>query len=270
MEKIVQNAVKYIKNRITKTPEVAAILGSGLNDVLDNMQNKVIIPYKDIKGLPRTTVEGHKNQFVIGDLFGKTVIAMQGRFHLYDGFTAKQVVLPIYIFKELGIKTLIVTNAAGGVNASFKVGDIMLITDHINHTYRNCMIGGPIIDYGNPFVAMIEPYKKEYCELVKEIAKQNDIALREGTYIQYIGPFYETNADIRVAHTLGADAVGMSTAVEVEAAKHCGIDVVGFSVITDMAVGEEAKEQCHKDILEVSKKSGKYLSKIIIDFIKQI
>lgn len=270
MEKIVRSIVSQINQKIEIHPEIAIVLGSGLSDIVDCMDEKIIIPYNELEGMLQTKVEGHKNQFIVGKLAGKNVIAMQGRFHLYDGFSAKQVAMPIYIFKELGVKTLILTNAAGGVKDDMKPGDIAVICDHINNTATNCMIGGPIIDYGTQFVDMSEPYNNDYIQIVENIAKKESIKLCKGTYMQFLGPFYETKADIIMAKRVGADIVGMSTAVEVEAANHCGLKVLALSVITNKATGLSTEKNSHKDVLKASFSASKKLIKIVQEFVNQL
>ncbi len=270
MEKTVRQIVEEIKQKINQTPEVAMILGSGLSYIADEMEDKIEIPYNSLSNMPTSHIEGHSNKFVVGKLNGKTIIAMLGRFHLYDGFSAKQVAMPIYIFKELGVKTLIVTNASGGVDRTFNPGDIMLITDQINHTGQNALIGGPIIDYGTKFIDMTEPYNQKYIETVKQIAKDNNIDLKEGTYIQYIGPFYETKADIKMVTVLGASAIGMSTAIEVEAARQCDLNVLGLSIITNKATGLGDNQLSHSEVLESSKKASNNIKTIVYEFLKTI
>ena len=270
LEIIVKSLVKQIEERIEKKPEIAIILGSGLSDVVDAIENKVTIPYAELEGMLNSSVEGHKNQFIVGDIYGKTVIAMQGRLHLYDGYTARQSCMPIYLFKELGVKTVIITNASGGIAEYCDQGDIMLLTDHINNTGTNSMIGGPVIDYGRQFVDMTEPYDVEYRNLAIQIAKENDISLKQGVYMQVTGPFYETKAYIRLAKTLGADAIGMSTVLEVEACAHCGLKVLGLSVITNKAAGLSAKIMDHHDVLLAGQNASKNLSFMITEFIKKM
>lgn len=270
MEKLVNKIASQIREIIGFDPEIAIILGSGLSEIADALENKVVLPYSELDGMLLTKVEGHKNQFVCGKLSGKKVIAMQGRFHLYDGFSPKQVCLPIYIFKELGVKTLIITNASGGIADDLAAGDLMLISDHVNHTGQNALIGGPIIDYGVQFVDMTEPYDIKYRKLAIEIANQNKINLKQGTYMQFIGPFYETKADIKMAKVLGANAVGMSTAVEVEAAVQCKLKVLGLSLITDKAAGLSKNKLTHEDVLRVAQNASNKMTTLIEEFVKRV
>lgn len=270
MEKLVKDIVAQINERIKETPEIAIILGSGLSEIANDLKDKIEISYCELKGMPLTKVEGHKNQFIFGKLNNKNVIAMQGRFHLYDGFNAKQVAMPIYIFKELGVKTLILTNAAGGINESYEPGDIVMITDHINHTGQNCLIGGAIIDYGTQFIDMTTPYCLNYINLASKVSKANNINLKHGTYIQFAGPFYETKAEIKMAKAIGADLVGMSTVIEVEAASHCKLDVLALSVVTNKAAGFSQQEMSHQEVLENGKKASKNLMLLLKEFIQNL
>lgn len=270
MEKLIRHIVEQIKGKVEETPEIAIILGSGLSGIADNIENKQIIEYNEIDGMLKTDVEGHKNQFVFGKLYGKNVVAMQGRFHLYDGFTAKEVCMPIYLFKELGVKTLIITNASGGIADKLNAGDIMIVEDHINNTHQNAMIGGFAIDYGRQFVDMTEPYDVEYRNLAKQCAKDLGIEVKTGVYLQTVGPFYETKAEVRMMKYLGADAVGMSSAIEAEAANHCGLRVLALSTISNKACGLSNSKLDHKEVLEMGKITGQKLVKLISEFVKRV
>ena len=268
MEKLVKDIANQIKKYGAEKPEIAVILGSGLADLLNEMQQKIEIPFSTLQGMPMTKVEGHKNQFVYGKIANKNVLAMQGRFHLYDGFTAKQVCLPIYIFKELGIKTVIITNASGSLNQNIKVGDLMIINDHINFTGQNSLIGGPIIDYGEQFIGMTEPYNKKLIEITTEIAKHNDISIKNGVYAQVTGPMYETKAQCKMLKICGCDAVGMSTVIEAESAVQCKLNVLGISIITDMA--DSTQKTSHKDVLKESQNASKKLKTVIFELINKL
>ena len=270
MEKIVRNIVKQIKEKTTQSPKIAIILGSGLDSIAEQMENSVVLPYDSLEGMPKSKAEGHKNQFVVGNVCGKSVITMQGRLHLYDGLSAKQVALPIYIFKELGVETVIITNASGGIRDDLNSGDLLLLVDHINHTNTNALIGGPIIDYGKQFIDMTEPYDVEYRNLMLEIAKQQNANLKQGTYMQVVGPFYETKADIQMAKVLGADAIGMSTVIEVECARQCELRVLGISLITNKAAGLSQNKLSHSEVLEVGQKASKKLVTLINNFVKEL
>ena len=268
MEEIIKKIVSQIKQKTDIKPEIAIVLGSGLSDILEDMTDKIVINYSELEGMLKTSVEGHKNQFIIGKINGVGVISMLGRFHLYDGFSAKQVSMPIYIFKELGVKTLITTNSAGGVREDLNAGDIAVLTDHINRTGTNCLIGGANIYYGEQFVDMTEPYDVIYRQKVLEIASKYNINLKQGVYVQFLGPFYETKAEIKMAKIIGGDIVGMSTVLEVEAARQCNIRVLGLSVITNKATGLSSQKLSHSEVLQNSKLATKNLIKIIKEFIK--
>lgn len=270
MEQMIKSIVNTIKSKINVSPEVAIVLGSGLSTIAENVANPTTIPFESLEGMPKSSAQGHKNQFVVGQLANKNVIVMQGRLHLYDGLSAKEVCTPEYIFKELGVKTIILTNAAGGVAGDINPGDIMVITDHINNTRQNAMIGGPVIDYGNQFVDMTEPYNKKYIKLVDEISNKLNIPLKYGTYMQFIGPFYETKADIQMAQLLNIGAVGMSTALEVEACNHCGINVLALSLITNKAAGLNKTKLSHEEVLEIGKSSTHKMALLIENFLKSL
>lgn len=267
-QKIVNNAVKYIKKRVEKQPEIALVLGSGLGDFADLLEEKIEIAYSELKGMPVSTVKGHSGKFVFGKLDNKYMVCMKGRIHLYEGYTSKQTVLPIYILKMLGIHTLIVTNAAGGVNKEYSAGDLMVINDHINLSGHNPLIGGNIIDFGEQFIDMSNNYDKEYVTLMNEVAKENNIHVQNGTYIQLTGPSYETAAEIRMYRNCGADAVGMSTVQEVIAAKQCKLKVAGVTCITNMATGvKEGAVLSHQEVMETANKVKENFTKLIKEFI---
>lgn len=271
MLKKVSNIAKQIEKKIGNKPSVAIILGSGLADFADVLEEKVIIPYTELKGMPRSKVQGHKNQFIVGRLHDKTIICMQGRFHPYDGFTAKEVAMPIYIFKLLGVETLIVTNASGGINLNYKAGDVMMIKSHINLTGMNPLIGGAIIDFGEQFIDLQNCYDKEYMKLVDEIAKENNINIKSGVYAQMLGPNYETPAEVEMLRKIGVDTVAMSTVLETIASCQCKIKTLGFSCVANKAVSyENTEELTHEDVLNASKISNEKLKIIIPEFIKRI
>lgn len=233
-EKIVE-AADYLRGRIGGLrPEVGIILGSGLGKLADKIENAVTVPYKEVPGMPAATALGHKGNFIVGQLGGKTVIAMQGRYHSYEGYPMQEVVLPVRIMKVLGISTLLVSNAAGGVNFDYRIGDIMIIRDHIN-LIPNPLIGPNFEDFGPRFPDMTRPYDPELIRKAETIAAKEGIDVRKGVYLACTGPCYETPAEYSFFRNVGADAVGMSTTPEVIAARHCGLSVFGVSVITDEA-----------------------------------
>ncbi|MEA3423115.1 MAG: purine-nucleoside phosphorylase [Bacillota bacterium] len=232
--------------------EIALILGSGLGVLADEISNPIIISYDDIPYFPVSTVEGHKGQFVIGNLSGKTVIAMQGRFHYYEGYDMKKVTFPIRIFSALGIKKMIVTNASGGVNLDYIAGDLMIIEDHINFTFDNPLIGINYSDMGPRFPDTSRIYKKYLMDIAQGSAKELDIEVKKGVYLFNAGPTYETPAEVKMARVLGADAVGMSTVPEGIVAAHAGIDVLGISLITNMASGILDQPLSHGEVVETA------------------
>lgn len=233
-EKIVE-AADYLRGRIGgQKPEVGIILGSGLGKLADKIENAVAVSYKEVPGMPAATALGHKGNFIVGQLGGKTVIAMQGRYHSYEGYPMQEVVLPVRIMKVLGISTLLVSNAAGGVNFDYRIGDIMIIRDHIN-LIPNPLIGPNFEDFGPRFPDMTRPYDPELIRKAETIAAREGIDVRKGVYLACTGPCYETPAEYSFFRDVGADAVGMSTTPEVIAARHCGLSVFGVSVITDEA-----------------------------------
>ena len=224
-----------------RKPEVGIVLGSGLGRLADVIENPVVIPYRTLPGFPVSTAVGHKGNFIAGQLGGKTVLAMQGRIHFYEGYGMDKVVLPIRIMIKLGIKTLFVSNAAGGTNLNFHVGDLMIIKDHIN-LLPNPLIGPNIEDFGPRFPDMTRPYDPALIKLAEEIAAEKEIPLQKGVYVGGTGPSYETPAEYKYFRLIGGDAVGMSTIPEVIVARHAGIPVFGISVITNEAHDDYAED----------------------------
>jgi purine-nucleoside phosphorylase len=229
------------------TPDTAVILGSGLGRLVEELTDTYTIDYKEIPNFPVSTVEGHSGRLIFGRLGNKDIMAMQGRFHYYEGYSMKEVTFPVRVMRELGIKTLFVSNAAGGTNPSFEIGDLMIITDHINF-FPEHPLRGKNINYGPRFPDMSEAYDRALIARAKEIAKEQGITVREGIYIGTQGPTYETPAEYRMFARWGADAVGMSTVPEVIVANHCGMKVFGMSVITDLGVEGKIVEVSHEDV----------------------
>lgn len=246
-----EKTINFLKYKGMTQPEVALILGSGLGDLADQIESPITIPYIDIPDFPVATVAGHAGELVYGDLASKKVIALKGRFHYYEGYDLKTVTYPVRIFKELGVKTVVITNAAGGVNESFTPGDLMIITDHINLTGENPLIGQNIDNHGPRFVDMTETYSRRGQALLKQIGTELGIELKEGVYTWFAGPTYETPAEIKFTRTIGGDAVGMSTVPEAIVAKHCGLEVIGISCITNLAAGMQSSLN-HDEVVEVS------------------
>ena len=243
----IQETASFIKTKMQTAPETAVILGSGLGKLVDELTDTYEIDYKEIPHFPVSTVEGHTGRLIFGKLGDKDIMTMQGRFHYYEGYGMKEVPFPIRVMRELGIKKLFVSNAAGGTNPSFEIGDLMIITDHINF-FPEHPLRGKNISYGPRFPDMSEAYDHTLIARAKEIAAQKGITIREGIYLGIQGPTYETPAEYRMFARWGADAVGMSTVPEVIVANHCGIRVFGISVITDLGVEGKIVEVSHEDV----------------------
>lgn len=248
----IMESVEYVKSIIKDEPEIGGILGSGLGDMADRLEDKVMIKYSDVPNMPVSTVKGHAGQFVFGKMNGKKVIMMQGRFHYYEGHDMSTLALPVYIMKYLGVKTLMVTNAAGGVNEFFVPGDLMIITDHINFAGTNPLIGKNDDKIGPRFPDMSTAYDRDLVKLAKDVAADKNIDVKDGVYLMMTGPCYESPAEIKMTRILGADAVGMSTVPEVIAANHCGLKVLGISCITNMAAGILDQPLDHTEVIETS------------------
>lgn len=238
----INGAAEYISAKLGgRKPFAGIVLGSGLGKLAEKIENRTVIPYREIPGFPVSTAVGHKGNFIAGELGGKFVVAMQGRFHYYEGYPMELVTLPIRVMKVLGISYLFVSNAAGGVNFDFKVGDLMIIKDHINHL-PNPLVGPNLEEFGPRFPDMTRPYDHELISLAKKIAQREGISLREGVYFAGTGPSYETPAEYKYFRLIGADAVGMSTIPEVIVARHSSIPVFGMSVITNEAHDDYAED----------------------------
>lgn len=261
-------SVEYIKSKINRNPEVAVILGSGLGDLVNVMENKEYISYEDIPNFPRSTVAGHEGRLVFGTIGGIEVLAMQGRFHYYEGYTMKEVTYPVYVMKKLGINRVVITNACGGINTSFSPGTLMLIKDFINLMGDNPLMGPNDERFGPRFPDMSEPYKLEWIEKAKVIAGQLSIPYAEGVYAGFMGPYYETAAEIVSIGRMGADAVGMSTVPETIAANYLGMDVLGIACITNMATGIQKVKHSHERVVETAQKASVKLCKWVENIIK--
>lgn len=259
----VREAMEVFRSKTEKTPEIGLILGSGLGELADHINGPEIIPYHDLPHFPEPTVAGHKGRFVLGELEGKSVIAMQGRYHHYEGYSLQQVAFPVTVMKAAGIRTLIVTNAAGGINLNFTPGDLMLIRDHINMLGGSPLIGPNDDTSGPRFPDMSAAYSPSLIELAENVAKQSGIQVRKGVYLATSGPQYETPAEIRMMRTLGADAVGMSTVPEVIAAAHAGLNVLGISCITNMASGILDQPLSHHEVIETAERVKSHFTKLV-------
>ena len=266
----IREAADFVLRRIPAPPRVGIILGSGLGGIADKIENKVVLPYGEIPNFAQSTAPGHKGQLVCGTLAGVPVVCMQGRLHYYEGHDMANIVFPIRVMKLLGIDTLIVTNAAGGVDLSFQVGDLMLIEDHINFMGRNPLIGPNNPDFGPRFCDMSYTYTPALRLLAEKTAAGMGIELRRGVYLAVSGPSYETPAEIRAFRTLGADAVGMSTVPEVIAASHCGLRVLAFSLITNMAAGVLDQTLTEEEVIEIGQARGGVLQSLILRLLPQI
>lgn len=269
LNKIIE-ASKFIKEKIGEVPETAVILGSGLGPLALEVKNPVYISYKEIPNFPVSTVAGHEGRFVYGELEDKKVIMMQGRFHYYEGYDLNKVTMPVLVLNHLGIKNIVVTNAAGGVNKSFKPGNLMIINDHINFAGTNPLIGKNIEEFGPRFPDMSSAYNKELIGIARGVAANNNIEVVNGVYVMFTGPSYETPAEIRMARTLGGDAVGMSTVPEVIVANYCGMKVLGISCITNMAAGILDQPLSHQEVIETSDKAGNDFKTLVKGIIKEI
>lgn len=268
LEKI-QETATYLKGKISTHPETAIILGTGLGSLVHEITDKYEIDYKDIPHFPLSTVEGHSGKLIFGKLGDKDIMAMQGRFHYYEGYSMKEVTFPVRVMHALGIKTLFVSNAAGGMNPDFEIGDLMVITDHINF-FPEHPLRGKNIPYGPRFPDMSEAYNKGLINKADIIAAEKGIKLQHGIYIGTQGPTFETPAEYKMFHILGADAVGMSTVPEVIVANHCGINVFGISVITDLGVEGKIVEVSHEEVQKAADEAQPRMTTIMRELINRI
>jgi purine-nucleoside phosphorylase len=244
-------------------PEIGIILGSGLGNFIDEIQVAYAIPYSDILNFPVSTVKGHKGQLIFGTIGPKKVIAMQGRFHFYEGYTMHEITFPVRVMKALGVHTLCVSNASGGMNPDYKVGELVLINDHINFFPDNPLIGKNNDSLGPRFVDMSEAYSKRLILLAKEIAAEQKIALSEGVYVGLTGPCFETPAEYRMFRRMGADIVGMSTVPEVIVARHAGMEVFGISIVSDLGIEGHVEKVSHEDVLREASRKEPLIATIV-------
>ncbi len=267
---MINEAKTYIESKLSTQPAIGLILGSGLGILADEIDEATVIPYGEIPGFPTSTVAGHKGQLVIGMLEGKQVVAMQGRFHFYEGYDMELVTLPVRVMKAIGVQELIVTNAAGGVNDTFSAGDLMLIKDHINNFGTNPLIGPNLEEMGTRFPDMSEAYSKKHQTLAQSIADKLGISLQTGVYVGNTGPSYETPAEVRMLRILGGDAVGMSTVPEVIVAKHCEMNVLGLSCISNMAAGILDQPLHHDEVIETTEKVKADFLELVKGIVKEM
>ena len=261
---------KSILQKTNFKPEVAVILGSGLGEYASKIKIEQIIPYTKIEGFPVSTVVGHKGQFVFGYVKEVPVVIMQGRVHYYEGYPVTDVVLPVRLMGMLGAKKLILTNASGGINTGFHPGDLMLITDQIMSGIPNPLIGANVEELGTRFPDMSEVYNKELQDVIRKAGANTGVALKEGVYMQFTGPSYETPAEIRMCRTLGGDAAGMSTACEAMAARHMGMKVCGISCITNLAAGMSTQKLDHKEVQETADRVAEDFKRLVTESIRLI
>lgn len=263
----VQQTVSQIKGKINFTPEYGVILGSGLGSFTDEMKVEYTLPYNEILNFPVSTVQGHKGALVFGTIGDKKVVAMQGRFHFYEGYSMTEVTFPVRVMKFLGVEKLIVSNASGGVNSSYKVGSIVMITDHINMTPEHPLRGKNDERFGPRFVNMSEPYSRKMIAKATELAQELNIEVHEGIYLGLQGPTFETLAEYKMVKILGADCVGMSTVPEVIVARHMDLETFGISVITDMGNEESIGTISHDEVLEAAKNAEPKVRSLIKELI---
>ena len=269
MEKM-HETEKFIKEKVKEIPKIAIILGSGLGSLADDIEEKKVIAYKDIPNFPISTVPGHKGELIFGKLNNVPIIAMNGRFHYYEGYDLRETTYPIRIFKLLGVETLILTNAAGGINETFKKGDLMIINDQLSFFAESVLRGPNMDEFGDRFIDMSTTYDKEYIKILKDIMIKLTGDYHEGVYAYMKGPTYETPAEIRALRVLGADAVGMSTVPEAVVAHHSGIKCAGITCITNMAAGVTNEILSHEEVKETALKAEENFKKVVKDFITRI
>jgi purine-nucleoside phosphorylase len=266
----ISESAEYIRARCGVKPDVAIILGSGLGELADDIENPTVIPYKDIPHFAISTAPAHKGNLVVGKLGGQTVIAQQGRFHSYEGYSSREITFPVQVFRSLGVQTLVVTCATGGLNKHFQAGDLMLITDHINLTGGNPLIGPNDPDVGPRFPVMFDAYSRDLRAKAEAVALRQGIALKHGVYAGINGPVFFTPAELRMLITLGADSIGMSTVHETIAAVHGGLKVLGIATITDMAIPDSGHHSTETEILETAARTGPRFRKLIAGILSEM
>ncbi|WP_243347587.1 purine-nucleoside phosphorylase [Parabacteroides sp. FAFU027] len=270
MLEIIEESASYLRSIIRSKPETAIILGSGLGELVDHIEDKQEISYEEIPNFPVSTVEGHSGKLILGKLGGKEILAMQGRFHYYEGYNMKKVTFPVRVMKALGIKNLFVSNAAGGMNPDFVVGDVMIITDHINLFPEHPLRGKNFSELGPRFPDMSDAYSKEFIRMAEKTAAENHILIQKGVYVGTQGPTYETPAEYKYFRVTGGDAVGMSTVPEVIVARHCGMNVFAVSVITDMWYEGNPVKVSHEEVIEAANSAQPKMTLIMTELLKQL
>ena len=267
---MIKETSEFIRQRVNgKLPKTAIILGTGLGAVVDHINIEVEIPYGEVPNFPVSTVQGHKGRLIFGTLGNKYIMAMQGRFHYYEGYTMQQVTFPIRVMKAIGIKTVFVSNASGGMNPQFKVGDLMIITDHINVFPEHPLHGKHIAELGPRFPAMVDAYSPRLIQMARDIAKEKNIRLMEGVYVGTQGPTFETPAEYRYFWRIGGDAVGMSTVPEVIVARHSDIEVFGISIITDLGVEGAVEEASHEEVQKAAAAAQPIMAMLVREMINR-
>lgn len=264
----IQETAAYLRGKMRTRPRTAIILGTGLGSLAGEITDKYEIKYEEIPNFPVSTVEGHSGKLIFGKLGGKDILAMQGRFHYYEGYSMKEVTFPVRVMRELGIRTLFVSNAAGGTNPDFEIGDLMIIVDHINY-FPEHPLRGKNIPYGPRFPDMSEAYDRELIRKANAIAAEKGIKVQRGIYIGTQGPTFETPSEYKLFHLLGADAVGMSTVPEVIVANHCGMKVFGISVITDLGVEGKIVEVTHEEVQKAADETQPRMTEIMRELINR-
>jgi purine-nucleoside phosphorylase len=263
-------AKEYLLKKVNIKPSIGLILGSGLGEYSEQLENKTKIKYSEVPGMPVSTVEGHAGEFVFGEKHGKKVVAMNGRVHFYEGYSMKELAFPVWVLKELGIEKLIITNAAGGLNPTFRPGDLMILTDHLNFMGSNPLIGQNDNEIGPRFPAMTDAHPEKMMDVAEKSAKQAKIHIMKGVYLAITGPVYETHAMSRFQRLIGADAVGMSTVPELIAGTHAGLDNLAISCITDVIKGKDEESLTHEEVMEVAKKVKPKFKELVNNIIKNL
>jgi purine-nucleoside phosphorylase len=266
----IKETTDFLKKQIDFTPEAAIVLGSGLGNLGEKINIKKSFNFDEIPNFKKSTVEGHKGKLIFGELGGKNIVALQGRLHYYEGHSMKDVTFPIRVMIKLGIKLLMLSNAAGGMNPNYKIGDIMIINDHINMMGDNPLMGPNDDRLGPRFPDMSEIYSQEYINLAKNIGKKENIDLKEGVYVAVSGPTFETPAEYKTFRIIGGDNVGMSTVPEAIVARHMGIAVFALSVVTDLGIANQVEKVSHKEVLEAAKKAEPKMTKIFVEILRSL
>jgi purine-nucleoside phosphorylase len=266
----ISESVTFLKQKLTTTPTLGLVLGSGLGDLSQHVENRIEIPYKDIPHFPVSTVVGHAGSLLFGTYLNHQVVFMQGRFHYYEGYTMREVVFPYYVLKALGVNTVILTNACGGINTSYTPGDIVIVDDFINLVIQNPLMGENDPELGPRFPDMTQPYDQGLMDLAQSCANTLNIPFKKGVYGFFAGPYYETRAEIRAFGIMGCDLIGMSTVPETIALNHMGVKTIAFAVVTNMATGIQKKKHDHAHVVSMAKQAAVTLSSWLELFIKQL